>query len=107
MLLRNGCTLRKKGRWFLDEMKLRCFTYYKYLAIMASSHLSWGMATKTLASQANKMLIMTPIIIKILCGNIPFDIIIYNFFYCILLEVMYYYIEVCNKRYFIIYYLES
>ena len=40
---------------------------------MVSSRLSWGMATKTLASQANKVLIIIKRI-QYKCGNIPFDV---------------------------------
>ena len=73
MVFRNGGTLRKNEKWFLNGMKLEVCTYYKYLSVMVSSRLSWGMAFKTLASQANKVLIIIKRI-QYKCGNIPFDV---------------------------------
>ena len=54
-------------------MKLEVYTYYKYLGVMVSSRLSWGMATRTLASQANKMFIIIKVI-QFKCRNIQFDV---------------------------------
>ena len=73
MVFRNGGALRKNEKWYLDGAVIEICTYYKYLGLMMSNRLHWGVATKTLASQANKVLF----IIKKLenkCGNIPLEV---------------------------------
>lgn len=47
--------------------------FYKYLWVMVLIHFSWGMATNTLASHANKVLVILKII-QYKCGNIQFDL---------------------------------
>ena len=58
MVFRNGGFLRKNEKWFFKHEKIECVSYYKYLGLIISSRLSWSVATKTLASQAQKVIAM-------------------------------------------------
>ena len=73
MVFRNGGIIRRNEKWFLDGKQIETCSHYKYLGLMISSKLTWGMATKTLANQASKVLyIMKSIQYK--CGDIPFSV---------------------------------
>ena len=70
MIFRNGGIIKKKEKFYLNGVKIEPTTYYKYLGLLFSSSLKWTKARQTLATQAQRgMVILNKMLNK--CGHVP------------------------------------
>lgn len=70
VVFRNGGHLRNNERFYFNEQQIECINQYKYLGIIFSSRLTWSLALKNLASQAEKAVFQLKRFLNT-CGGLP------------------------------------